>query len=682
MTLVVDSLVKTFGPVRALDGVSFTVGPGEVFGFLGANGAGKTTTMRICLDVLRPDSGVVTWDGSPNTTLPRGTWGYLPEERGLYAKMRVLDQLVFFASLRGVPAAAARRTALEWLERFRIPDYADRRADELSKGNQQKIQFIAAILHDPAVLLLDEPFTGLDPVNAALLKEAFLEMRDRGKTIVFSTHQMETVEELAESIAIVDAGRIVVVGPDPRRARGERAHLRAARRRGRHGARVARGPRRRARHAPRPRLHGDGGGARTGPGVDPPRGARPRPPRRALRDRRSDDRADLRRARRARGGRRADARGAGRGRRDDPAAPAPGPRDGGAPAVHDTVPTRNGDRLLPNAGIVARREYLQRVRTRSFVLGTVVAHGDRLRGGAHPHARDPSSRASSPRRSPSTRADAGLSFDPVPILERSLNVSASAGSGAPGASLAVARRIRRARLVGRSRREREPRVRRHRRQRLRRGPCGAARRGRTTASWSSRASARATRRSSSSPTWRRTAASRSTCCRARRPSASATVPTSRRSRWRPSRSSSPRPRSTVTPIDPAEADAEPVDHGEPLVHVEHPRDPHLHHRDHVRDVGRDERRGGEGESRDGAHAERRVAPPDARGEGRGHRRGRPHAVRGDPRAPACSASPSRARSPRASCRAPRRTASRSRASRPRCSSCSSCSSRSASPCTR
>jgi ABC-2 type transport system ATP-binding protein len=212
VTLVVDSLVKTFGPVRALDGVSFTVGPGEVFGFLGANGAGKTTTMRVCLDVLRPDSGVVTWDGSPNTTLPRGTWGYLPEERGLYAKMRVLDQLVFFASLRGVPAAAARRTALEWLERFRVPDYADRRADELSKGNQQKIQFIAAILHDPAVLLLDEPFTGLDPVNAALLKEAFLEMRDRGKTIVFSTHQMETVEELAESIAIVDAGRIVVSG--------------------------------------------------------------------------------------------------------------------------------------------------------------------------------------------------------------------------------------------------------------------------------------------------------------------------------------------------------------------------------------------------------------------------------------------------------------------------------------
>ncbi len=213
MTLVIDSLTKSFGSVRALDGVSFDVSPGEVFGFLGANGAGKTTTMRICLDVLRPDSGRVTWQGRPNTEVARRTWGYLPEERGLYSKMRVLDQLVFFARLRGVPAVDARRTALGWLERFRVPDYADRRAEELSKGNQQKIQFIAAILHDPDVLLLDEPFTGLDPVNAALLKEAFLEMRDDGKTIVFSTHQMETVEELAESIAIVDEGRIVVSGP-------------------------------------------------------------------------------------------------------------------------------------------------------------------------------------------------------------------------------------------------------------------------------------------------------------------------------------------------------------------------------------------------------------------------------------------------------------------------------------
>ena len=213
MTLVVEGLVKSFGTVRALDGVCFAVGPGEAFGFLGANGAGKTTTMRVCLDVLRPDSGTVTWNGIPNTELPRRTWGYLPEERGLYGKMRVLDQLVFFARLRGVPADFARRMVLEWLDRFRIPEYRDRKAEELSKGNQQKIQFIAAILHDPDVLLMDEPFTGLDPVNVALLKDAFLEMRDRGKTLVFSTHQMDTVEELAESIAIVDHGKVVVAGP-------------------------------------------------------------------------------------------------------------------------------------------------------------------------------------------------------------------------------------------------------------------------------------------------------------------------------------------------------------------------------------------------------------------------------------------------------------------------------------
>jgi ABC-2 type transport system ATP-binding protein len=213
VTLVVDGLVKSFGSVRALDGVSFAVEPGEVFGFLGANGAGKTTTMRVCLDVLRPDAGSVTWSGIPNTELPRRTWGYLPEERGLYGKMRVLDQLVFFARLREVPADVARRTVIEWLDRFRIPEYRDRKAEELSKGNQQKIQFIAAILHDPDVLLMDEPFTGLDPVNVALLKDAFLEMRDRGKTLVFSTHQMDTVEELAGSIAIVDHGKVVVAGP-------------------------------------------------------------------------------------------------------------------------------------------------------------------------------------------------------------------------------------------------------------------------------------------------------------------------------------------------------------------------------------------------------------------------------------------------------------------------------------
>jgi ABC-2 type transport system ATP-binding protein len=222
MSLLIDSVSKRFGDVQALDAISLQIEPGEVFGFLGANGAGKTTAMRIVLDILRPDSGTITWNGSLNTDLPRETWGYLPEERGLYAKMTVIEQLVFFAKLHGVKPKAAERETRDWLERFRIPEYADRRAEQLSKGNQQKVQFIAAILHDPLVLLMDEPFTGLDPVNAALLKEAFQEMKDRGKTLVFSTHQMETVEELCESIAILDRGRVVVGGSvrDVRRSTG------------------------------------------------------------------------------------------------------------------------------------------------------------------------------------------------------------------------------------------------------------------------------------------------------------------------------------------------------------------------------------------------------------------------------------------------------------------------------
>jgi ABC-2 type transport system ATP-binding protein len=224
MSLVVDSITKRFGDVLALDGVSFSVEPGRIFGLLGANGAGKTTSMRIVLDILRADEGRVTWDGVKNIALPRRTWGYLPEERGLYPRMLVGEQLRFFAALYGVPDADARTEITDWLERFRIPDYRDRKVEELSKGNQQKIQFIAAIVHDPDVLIMDEPFSGLDPVNVRMLKEAFLAMRDRGKTLIFSTHQMETVEELCESIAILDSGRVVVSGAvrDVKRAMGRR----------------------------------------------------------------------------------------------------------------------------------------------------------------------------------------------------------------------------------------------------------------------------------------------------------------------------------------------------------------------------------------------------------------------------------------------------------------------------
>jgi len=224
MTLVLDSLVKRFGSVTALDGISFEVRRGEVYGFLGANGAGKTTTMRIVLDILRPDSGTVTWNGTSATLVPRQTWGYLPEERGLYPRLEVLEQLSFFGTLYGIPRDVAARRGRDWLARFRIPDYASRKAEELSKGNQQKVQLIAAILHEPAVLIMDEPFVGLDPVNVALLKEAFAEMSSRGTTLVFSTHQMEMVEELCESVALIDRGKVVVAGPirEVKRSTGRR----------------------------------------------------------------------------------------------------------------------------------------------------------------------------------------------------------------------------------------------------------------------------------------------------------------------------------------------------------------------------------------------------------------------------------------------------------------------------
>ena len=224
MSLVIDRVTKRFGSVVALDDLAFDVPRGQVFGFLGANGAGKTTTMRIALGALRADSGRILWSDTPTTELPRRTFGYLPEERGLYPRMTILEQLSYFAGLYGLPRDVAVREARAWLARFRVPEFADRRAEQLSKGNQQKVQFLAAILHDPQVLLMDEPFTGLDPVNVSLLREAFLELRDRGKTLVFSTHQMDMAEAMCESVAIVDRGRVVVGGAlrDVKRSTGRR----------------------------------------------------------------------------------------------------------------------------------------------------------------------------------------------------------------------------------------------------------------------------------------------------------------------------------------------------------------------------------------------------------------------------------------------------------------------------
>lgn len=212
MGLTVEHINKWFGSFQAINDLSMDVRDGILFGFVGPNGSGKTTTMRMILDLLRPDSGQITWDGAAVSSVPRHEFGYLPEERGLYPRMEVQEQLLFLARLSGMSAEEALRGLDEWLERFQITAYRHKKVEELSKGNQQKVQFLAAILHNPTLLIMDEPFSGLDPVNAAALKEAFLEMRQRGKTIIFSTHQLEQVEELCEDMLLINKGQAVVQG--------------------------------------------------------------------------------------------------------------------------------------------------------------------------------------------------------------------------------------------------------------------------------------------------------------------------------------------------------------------------------------------------------------------------------------------------------------------------------------
>jgi len=212
MSLIVENINKWFGQFQAITDLTMEVKEGALFGFLGANGAGKTTTMRMILDLFRPDSGQITWNGREVREVPRRNWGYLPEERGLYPKMRVDEQLLFLARLNGMSKQDAEKELTEWLERFQISSNRKKKIEELSKGNQQKVQFLATILHDPSILVMDEPYSGLDPVNANVLKEAFLEMHRRGKTIIFSTHQLEQAEELCQEIVIINKGQSVVQG--------------------------------------------------------------------------------------------------------------------------------------------------------------------------------------------------------------------------------------------------------------------------------------------------------------------------------------------------------------------------------------------------------------------------------------------------------------------------------------
>lgn len=212
MSLVATELTKRFRDVTAVDDLSFSVEQGSLFGFLGPNGAGKTTTMRVILGILKPDAGHVTWQGRSLSRQGRNFFGYLPEERGLYPKMRVDEHLEFLGRINGLDRVKARQETARWIERFELGDLSRKRIEELSKGNQQKVQTIATMLHDPELLILDEPFGGLDPVNTGLLKEVLMEAHQRGTTIIFSSHRMEQVEEICEDIVLIDHGRLVLNG--------------------------------------------------------------------------------------------------------------------------------------------------------------------------------------------------------------------------------------------------------------------------------------------------------------------------------------------------------------------------------------------------------------------------------------------------------------------------------------
>jgi ABC-2 type transport system ATP-binding protein len=210
MLSIVD-IQKRFGEVRALDGCSFSVERGRMLGFLGPNGAGKTTTMRAIFGLVEPDSGEVRWDGRP-VMHDRLRFGYMPEERGLYPRMAVAEQVAYFGRLHGMDAEEAHTAATGWLERLGLADRAAARLEELSHGNQQRAQLAAALVHEPELLVLDEPFAGLDPVAVQTLAEVLRREAERGAAVLFSSHQLDLVEDICEDVAIVDHGRVVATG--------------------------------------------------------------------------------------------------------------------------------------------------------------------------------------------------------------------------------------------------------------------------------------------------------------------------------------------------------------------------------------------------------------------------------------------------------------------------------------
>ena len=212
MIIQVQGLVKRYGDVVAVDHLSFEVEQGEMFGLLGPNGAGKTTTIRVVMDILQPDEGTVQVLGQPPGQA-NARVGYLPEERGLYRNLKVLDNLVYLAELKGVSRSSARERAMHLLERIQLEEWASRKVRDLSQGMQQRLQFVASLIHDPKVLFLDEPFQGLDPVNVERIKEFMAELHREGKAIILSTHQMSMVEALCDRILLIHQGRAVLYGP-------------------------------------------------------------------------------------------------------------------------------------------------------------------------------------------------------------------------------------------------------------------------------------------------------------------------------------------------------------------------------------------------------------------------------------------------------------------------------------
>jgi len=203
---------KVYDTKVAVEDLSFSVEPGSMFGLLGPNGSGKTSSIRMMIGITLPDSGAVSLFGRPFDRSVLARVGYLPEERGLYKKMNVLDQLVFLGSLHGLSTAEARRRSKEWCERLNIAEALKKKTEDLSKGMQQKIQFISTLLHEPDLIIMDEPFTGLDPVNAALLMDVLVEMRGHGKAILFSTHRMDQVEKMCDAIALIHNSKLVLSG--------------------------------------------------------------------------------------------------------------------------------------------------------------------------------------------------------------------------------------------------------------------------------------------------------------------------------------------------------------------------------------------------------------------------------------------------------------------------------------